>query len=236
MSESSIDNHFFGQFAESWWAEDSQMSGLASFQGPRFAFFDRQVREWAGKRVLDVGCGGGFTTEFLAARGALVSGVDPSERLIEAARRHAEQTGKSIDYRVGSAEALPYPDASFDIVTCVDVLEHVVDPARSISEIARVLAPGGVFCFDTINRTLRARVIMIWVPEHLMKTGTKGAHLWRDFIKPAELHAYLDAAGLRTLGKLRGLTIFGKRHGKLLMRETGDLSCTYIGVARKTEN
>ena len=233
MTGNSTDEYFFAQFADTWWSQDSQMSGLASFQRPRFAYFDTHIDEWAGKRVLDVGCGGGFTTEFLSARGASVTGVDPSTSLITAARRHAEQTGKQIDYSVGTAESLPFPDAAFDIVTCVDVLEHVADPARSISEIARVLTPGGVFCFDTINRTVRSRIIMIWIPEYLLAVGTKGVHVWKDFITPGELRGYLADAGLAGEGGLRGLTILGKRRGKLVIRETGDLSCTYIGVARK---
>ncbi|WP_067723059.1 bifunctional 2-polyprenyl-6-hydroxyphenol methylase/3-demethylubiquinol 3-O-methyltransferase UbiG [Nocardia yamanashiensis] len=234
MTGNDTDDHFFARFADTWWAEDSQMRGLASFQGPRFEFFDKHVDLWAGRRVLDVGCGGGFTTEFLDGRGASVSGVDPSPDLIAAARRHAAETGRNIEYRVGAAEALPYPDAAFDIVTCVDVLEHVADPARSIREIARVLVPGGVFCFDTINRTLRSRVVMIWIPDHL-GIGTPGAHLWKDFITPGELRGYLADAGLAPAARLRGLSILGKRAGRLIMRETGDLSCTYIGVARKPE-
>ncbi|PXX55555.1 3-demethylubiquinone-9 3-methyltransferase [Nocardia tenerifensis] len=234
MTEHSIDDHFFAAFADSWWHDDSVMKGLASFQKPRFEYFDRFIDTWKGKKVLDVGCGGGFTTEYLAARGASVSGVDPAPRLIDAARAHAEQQKLWIDYQVGSGERLPHPDAAFDIVTCVDVLEHVADPARTVREIARVLAPGGIFLYDTINRTFLARLTMIWMPEYVLKIVPKGAHTHADFIKPAEMRRYLRDAELTPLDKMRGLTILGQRKdGSLVMRRTWDTSATYLSAARK---
>jgi 2-polyprenyl-6-hydroxyphenyl methylase/3-demethylubiquinone-9 3-methyltransferase len=234
MTEPSTDNHFFAAFADSWWNEDSTMKNLASFQGPRFAYFDKFVDSWDGKNVLDVGCAGGFTTEFLSERGAKVSGLDPSPNLIAAARAHAELTGKTIDYRVGYGEKLPYDDATFEVVTCVDVLEHVEDPAQTVREIARVLAPGGIFLYDTINRTPLSMFMMILMPEYLLKIVPKGAHSWRDFIKPSEMRGYLAAAGLVQLDKMRGLTILGQRRdGSLVMRRTWDTSSTYMNVAGK---
>ncbi|MBF6329914.1 bifunctional 2-polyprenyl-6-hydroxyphenol methylase/3-demethylubiquinol 3-O-methyltransferase UbiG [Nocardia transvalensis] len=228
------DDYFFGAFADSWWDRDSRMRGLASFQGPRFRYFDRFVGEWTGKRVLDVGCGGGFTTEFLCERGADVCGIDPSPRLIDAARRHAEQTGRRIDYTVGKAEELPYDDRCFDVVTCVDVLEHVEDPARTIGEIARVLMPGGLFLYDTINRTPLSRLVMIWIPEYLTRIVPRGAHRWQDFITPKEMRRYLADAGLVPVDKMRGLSILGQRRdGRLIFLRTPDVSATYMSVARR---
>jgi 2-polyprenyl-6-hydroxyphenyl methylase/3-demethylubiquinone-9 3-methyltransferase len=235
MSEQALkDDYFFSAYADSWWSDDSKMNNLASFQPPRFAYFDQFVDAWQGKRVLDVGCGGGFTTEFLDRRGCRVEGLDPSPKLIGAARRHAEQTGRQIGYTVGKSEQLPYADASFDIVTCVDVLEHVESPAQAVREIHRVLAPGGIFLYDTINRTLRSRVVMIWLPENVMKIVPKGAHTWKDFIKPREMRGYLADAGFATIGQLRGIAIYGQRRdGSLITRQTGDLSSTYMGLARR---
>ncbi|WP_036567586.1 bifunctional 2-polyprenyl-6-hydroxyphenol methylase/3-demethylubiquinol 3-O-methyltransferase UbiG [Nocardia sp. BMG51109] len=228
------DDYFFGAFADSWWDSDSRMRGLASFQTPRFRYFDRFLGEWAGKQVLDVGCGGGFTTEFLCERGADVAGIDPSPRLIAAARRHAEQTGKRIAYTVGRAEELPYDAGRFDVVTCVDVLEHVRDPARTVGEIARVLKPGGLFLYDTINRTMRSRLVMIWIPEYLTRIVPRGAHSWQDFITPKEMRRYLADAGLVPADKMRGLSILGRRRdGRLIFLRTPDVSATYMSVARR---
>ncbi|EIV94871.1 bifunctional 2-polyprenyl-6-hydroxyphenol methylase/3-demethylubiquinol 3-O-methyltransferase UbiG [Frankia sp. QA3] len=229
------DDYFFATYANTWWAEGSKMTPLQSFNPHRFQYFDQFVESsWAGKRVLDVGCGGGFTAEFLHQRGAQVSGVDPSPRLIEAASRHAKDTGKDIEYSLGKSESLPYADGSFDIVTCVDVLEHVESPGQAVSEIKRVLAPGGLFLYDTINRTLRSWVNMIWLPERLLNIVPKGAHDWNDFITPNEMIGYLAASGLVPLGRLAGLAIRGqnKKDGTLKIKPTRDLSSVYLGAAR----
>lgn len=235
MTESVQDEHFFSEWANSWWDSDSMMNPLKSFNPLRFAYFDPYVTDgWKGVRALDVGCAGGYTTEFLDNRGAVVSGIDISPKLVEAARQHAEKGGLSIDYQVGAAEALPYADASFDIVTCVDVLEHVQSPAGAVAEIHRVLKPGGLFLYDTINRTFRSRVMMIWLPERLMGIVPKGAHDWADFITPAEMEKYLKTAGFTPIGAPKGIAIRGQnKDGSLKAKLTSDTSSLYLGVARK---
>lgn len=228
------DDHFFAAWADSWWDEDSEMNPLRSFNPLRFAHFDPYIETWEGAHVLDVGCGGGYTTEFLTRRGAVVSGVDPSEKLVSAARDHATSTGLTIDYTVGKAEKLPYPDSSFDVVTCVDVLEHVDSPGTAIREIHRVLKPGGLFMYDTINRTLRSLVVMIWVPERLLGIVPKGAHAWRDFITPREMDGCLVAAGFQPIGEPKGIAIRGQnKDGSLKAKLTRDTSSLYLGIARK---
>ncbi|MBF6101676.1 bifunctional 2-polyprenyl-6-hydroxyphenol methylase/3-demethylubiquinol 3-O-methyltransferase UbiG [Nocardia cyriacigeorgica] len=229
------DNHFFSAWANSWWDNDSMMNPLKSFNPLRFAYFDRYMPSgWKGVRILDVGCGGGYTTEFLHGRGAQVSGVDVSPKLVEAATRHAAETGKEIEYKVGAAEALPFDDATFDVVTCVDVLEHVKSPADSVREIHRVLKPGGIFLYDTINRTMRSRVMMIWLPERVLGIVPKGAHDWADFITPQEMDNYLRATGFTPIGAPQGIAIRGQnKDGSLKAKLTSDTSALYLGVARK---
>ncbi|GAB3706414.1 bifunctional 2-polyprenyl-6-hydroxyphenol methylase/3-demethylubiquinol 3-O-methyltransferase UbiG [Nocardiopsis oceani] len=235
MAENSThDDTFFGAYADTWWDDESTMAPLKSFNPLRFSYFDRFVDTWEGKRVLDVGCGGGYTTEFLDARGARVSGIDYSPKLIGAARHHAAETGKDIQYEVGVAEELPYEDGAFDIVTCVDVLEHVRSPEQAVREIHRVLAPGGIFLYDTINRTQRSRVMMIWIPERLLGIVPRGAHEWKDFITTREMLAYLSGAGFTPVGKMLGIAIRGQNSdGSLKAKHTKDLSSLYMGVAKR---
>jgi 2-polyprenyl-6-hydroxyphenyl methylase / 3-demethylubiquinone-9 3-methyltransferase len=235
MSEQSTRNDFFGDYADDWWAEDSKMTPLRSFNEPRFAYFDRFVEDgWSGRTVLDVGCGGGFTSEFLHQRGAVVSGIDVSPSLISAAQRHARATGKDIDYRVGSAEELPYPDASFSVVACIDVVDHVPSPARVVRECHRVLAPGGLFLWVTINRTFRARVMMIWMPERVLRIVPKGAHDYQALVKPHEMLGHITSAGMSPLDDMAGIAIRGRRKdGGLRTKLTKSLATTFMGTARR---
>jgi 2-polyprenyl-6-hydroxyphenyl methylase/3-demethylubiquinone-9 3-methyltransferase len=161
----SIDNGVYDRLGGSWWDDASLLHG--SVTPGRLAYFRgvlaRQLGPGAaGLRVLDIGCGGGFITEELAALGCQVTGIDPSVVSVAAARAHAAERGLRIEYRAGAGEDLPVPDASFSVACCCDVLEHVRDVDRVISEAARVLQPGGLFLFDTVNRTRRSRLLMVW--------------------------------------------------------------------------
>ncbi len=157
--EGSVDNGVYDRLGGSWWDETSLLNVLHGSVTPgRFEYFRGVLaRQFgtglAGLRVLDIGCGGGFLAEEFAALGCRVTGVDPSPASIGAARAHAAGRGFRIDYRVGVGEELPAPDAGFGVACCCDVLEHVSDVDRVISETARVLEPGGLYLFDTINRT-----------------------------------------------------------------------------------
>jgi 2-polyprenyl-6-hydroxyphenyl methylase/3-demethylubiquinone-9 3-methyltransferase len=164
---------------------------------------DRKI-DWQGKKVLDVGCAGGFMAEALDERGAIVTGIDPAEEAIAAARAHARQNGRNITYDVGVGEALPYGDGSFDAVVCVDVLEHVSDLNKTIQEIARVLKPGGLFLFDTINRNPIARFATITMAEDVLRLLPRGTHDPDLYIKPAELRDIMGRAGLEP-GRFTGL-------------------------------
>ncbi len=199
-----VDNDLYNQPGDIWWGETGALSLLRTALNPaRFGYF-RQVltarlkRDFLGLRVLDVGCGGGLLAEEFARLGCAVTGIDPSAPSIETARAHASRSGLAIAYQVGAGEQLPFADASFDLVCCCDVLEHVSDLERVIAETARVLAPGGVYCFDTINRTLFSKFVTIKLFQEWRATAFLPRHLhsWEQYIKPAELKRLLARHGL----------------------------------------
>jgi 2-polyprenyl-6-hydroxyphenyl methylase/3-demethylubiquinone-9 3-methyltransferase len=236
---------FYDQQAAGWWQEDATIAPLNRLNPLRFQYFDQSIPNWNGLKVLDVGCGGGFTSEFLAKRGAKVWGIDQSAACIEAAKAHARLSNLDIHYRVGMAEALPWEDSCFDVVVCVDVLEHVKDPRQAIAEIARVLKPGGLFCFDTVNRTVRSRLIMLWLLENLLRQIPPGIHDWRKFITPQELTHWSYQVGLGNI-RISGFNLFGstvaehiaayrhyQRTGNFQARFDQDTRVMYIGTAIK---
>jgi 2-polyprenyl-6-hydroxyphenyl methylase / 3-demethylubiquinone-9 3-methyltransferase len=207
-----INNDIYQTYGHDWWAEDAgfDILSLRYCMNPvRYGYFRRRLRELhlPGKTVLDVGCGGGFLAEEFARDGFAVAGVDPADRSIEAARKHAADNSLQIDYRVGKGEALPFSDRSFDIVACCDVLEHVDDPNLVISEVARTLKAGGVFCFDTVNRTWLSKVALIKLSQDWGFTSwtQPNVHVWDKFIKPAELLAVMGRWGLSNQ-ELRGIS------------------------------
>jgi 2-polyprenyl-6-hydroxyphenyl methylase / 3-demethylubiquinone-9 3-methyltransferase len=207
-----VDNDVYERLGRSWWDESSPLNLLHGSVTPgRFAYFRdvlarQPVPGPAGLRVLDIGCGGGFLAEEFAALGCQVTGVDPSPASIGTARAHAAGRGIPIDYRVGTGEQLPVPDAAFDVACCCDVLEHVSDLGRVISETARVLKPGGLYLFDTINRTRKSKLLAIKVTQQwpLTRLTDIAIHDWDMFITPAELTVVLERHGL-SLGELTGL-------------------------------
>jgi 2-polyprenyl-6-hydroxyphenyl methylase/3-demethylubiquinone-9 3-methyltransferase len=195
----------------------------------RVDYFRRVFGGFARKRVLDIGCGGGILADALAREGALVTGIDPSERSIAAARDHARDTGLSIDYRVGTAEALAgvVEGARFQLVFAVDVLEHVDDLEVTVAVIARVLTAGGALGFLTHNRTPAAFLDLIWDEEYVRHSMPQGFHEFARFITPDELRAVLarhEIAIREVKGVARGAA------GRVLTDET---DVTYLGWARK---
>jgi 2-polyprenyl-6-hydroxyphenyl methylase/3-demethylubiquinone-9 3-methyltransferase len=186
----------YDTYADKWWSDDIRwVRTLKNLVPGRLKHFDTLI-DWQGKDVLDLGCAGGFMAEALAKRGAQVTGIDPASDAITAARQHAQAEGLRIAYDVGVGEALPYDAAGFDAVVCVDVLEHVTDLQKVMFEVARVLRPGGLFLFDTINRNPLARLATITVAEDILRLLPRGTHDPAMFIKPAELRTAMGAAGL----------------------------------------
>jgi 2-polyprenyl-6-hydroxyphenyl methylase/3-demethylubiquinone-9 3-methyltransferase len=219
--------------ADQWWSDEVRwVRTLKNLVPGRLKWFDRHI-DWQGKDVLDLGCAGGFMSEAMARRGANVTGIDPAAGAIDAARRHARDSGLRIGYDVGVGEALPYDAAGFDAVVCVDVLEHVADLNMVLSQVARVLRPGGVFLFDTINRNALARLVTITVAEDMLRLLPRGTHDPAMFIKPLELRHALHGVGL-VPGPITGLAPRGLN--RRLDLTFGPLPLTtiiYMGVARK---
>ncbi|WP_448640776.1 bifunctional 2-polyprenyl-6-hydroxyphenol methylase/3-demethylubiquinol 3-O-methyltransferase UbiG [Geodermatophilus sp. URMC 63] len=199
-----IDNDIYNRHADRWWDENDPLNMLHGSVTPaRLRYFiavlAKLERDPTGLRVLDIGCGGGFLAEEFARLGCRVVGVDPSAPSLETARRHAADRRWDIEYRVGAGEDLPVQDAEFDLAYCCDVLEHVNDLDQVISETARALKPGGLYLFDTVNRTpvsklLGIKVMQDWRATRILDTPL---HTWDMFIKPRELAATLTRHGLR---------------------------------------
>ena len=227
------DLSIYDKVAEQWWSDEIRwVRTLKNLVPGRLGWMDRQI-DWDGKKVLDLGCAGGFMSEALAERGALVTGIDPAKEAVAAARAHAAQTGSSIQYDVGAGEAMPYPDQSFDAVVCVDVLEHVADLRQVIREISRVLIPNGLFLFDTINRNLLSRIATITVAEDILRLLPRGTHDPAMFIKPAELRAIFSDVGLQP-GPFTGLGPRGiNRRFDLTFGQLPLTAILYMGTARR---
>jgi 2-polyprenyl-6-hydroxyphenyl methylase/3-demethylubiquinone-9 3-methyltransferase len=253
-----VDNAIYDRIPDAWWSDDSFMALLRhAVNPPRLAYF-RDVLERrfgagvAARELLDVGCGGGLLAEGFAALGWRVSGIDRSLPTLAAAREHARASGLAIDYQPGDAAALPFDAGRFNVVCCCDVLEHVDDVDRVVGEIVRVLKPGGVFLFDTINRTWRSRVLAIWLAQDWAPTRVvpRGVHAWESFVRPQELAASLErhrlparefaglsprANPLRLLAALVRLKLarisYGEMARSVALVKSTDLSVSYMGYA-----
>jgi 2-polyprenyl-6-hydroxyphenyl methylase/3-demethylubiquinone-9 3-methyltransferase len=221
----------YDDVASRWWSDDIKwVRTLKNMVPGRLGYFDKLI-DWQGKTVLDLGCAGGFMAEALDDRGAKVVGIDPAKDAIAAARAHAGD--RDITYDVGVGEALPYEDASYDAVVCVDVLEHVNDLDQVLHEVSRVLKPGGMFLFDTINRNLIARLATITMAEDILRILPKGTHDPAMFIKPSELVEGLNHAGLQA-GKITGLGPRGvNRRGDPVFGRLPLTTVLYMGTATK---
>jgi 2-polyprenyl-6-hydroxyphenyl methylase / 3-demethylubiquinone-9 3-methyltransferase len=201
-----IDNDIYNRLGGTWWDEDSPLAALhGSMTVGRMRYFcrvlaqlDRLPRGAGAVTALDIGSGGGFLAEEFCRLGFTVTGVEPSEVSVRTARAHAAAAGLNIDYRVGVGERLPEGEDAFDVVYCCDVLEHVNDVDRVLAETARVLRPGGVYLFDTPNRTLAAKLVTKASQQwRLTRVIDAQAHDWTMFLRPEELAAQARRHGLQ---------------------------------------
>lgn len=195
----------FEQLAARWWDPDSEFKTLHDINPLRLAFVERSIR-LAGARILDVGCGGGILSEAMAARGAEVTGIDMGEMPLRVAELHTLETGVQVDYRRASPETLAAEaPASFDAITCMELLEHVPEPGSVVSACARLVRPGGFLFFSTLNRNPKSYLLAVLGAEYLLNMLPKGTHDYARFLRPSELTAFARAAGLRVDG-ISGMT------------------------------
>jgi len=228
---------FFGKLADDWWNPTGSSAMLHRINPVRLGFirdaacrhFVRSVRDrtpLTGLAALDIGCGAGLVAEPLARMGAVVTGIDAAPENIAVARDHAAAMRLEIDYRATSVEALAAGDARFDLITCLEVIEHVDDRAAFFAAIAALLAPGGLVVFSTPNRTALSHATLIVGAERILRSIPRGAHDWDKFMTPDEVTDALDDAGL-AVGEIAGLG-WRPSSGFALGQDT---SINYIGTA-----
>jgi 2-polyprenyl-6-hydroxyphenyl methylase/3-demethylubiquinone-9 3-methyltransferase len=220
----------FSELAHRWWDPDSEFRPLHQINPLRLDWIDARAR-LKGTRVLDVGCGGGILSDSMARRGAQVLGIDLAAKPLKVAQLHALEAGtENVEYREIAAEALAAEaPASFETVTCMEMLEHVPDPAAIVAACATLVRPGGWVFFSTINRNAKAFAFAIVAAEHLLQLLPKGTHEYARFIRPSELAQWCRDAGLE-LAETRGMEYnpLTRRY-----RLSNDTSVNYLFACRK---
>ncbi len=204
----------FEALASRWWDKESEFKPLHEINPLRLDYIDRRCNGLQDKKVIDVGCGGGILAESMALRGATVTGIDMGEAPLQVARLHKHESGVDIDYQQITAEQMAEQHAGeFDVVTCMEMLEHVPDPASIIQACAKLVKPGGAVFFSTINRNPKSYLLAIVGAEYLLRMLPKGTHHYEKFIKPSELTSWTREAGLNAR-ELTGMSYnpFSKRY------------------------
>ncbi len=195
----------FSELAHRWWDPNSEFRPLHEINPLRLKWIDT-LAPLAGKKVLDVGCGGGILAEAMAGAGATVSGIDLSEKALKVAKLHLYESGRSVDYELSSAEDYAARHGGgFDVVTCMEMLEHVPDPASVVAACAQLVKPGGWVFFSTINRNPKSYLFAVIGAEYVLRLLPRGTHDYAKFIRPAELARMAREAGLDT-AQLLGMT------------------------------
>lgn len=223
--------HKFGAMAERWWDAQGEFKTLHDINPLRISFIQRYI-SLAGRRIVDVGCGGGILTEGLAKHGADALGIDLSEDLIDVADLHALETGIHAHYQKISAETLAEQQpGSFDHVTCMEMLEHVPDPGSIIASCATLVRPGGMVFFSTLNRKPKAYALAIVAAEHILRMLPRGTHDYHKFIKPSELCQSARAVGLELQGMVGIEYNPFNKHFSL----SKDIDINYIAAFKRAE-
>ncbi len=220
----------FSALASKWWDPTSEFKPLHEINPLRLGWIENTVGTLENKKILDVGCGGGILAESMAAQGAQVTGIDLAERSLKIARLHSLETGIKVDYQLISAEAMAeaHPQ-QFDVVTCMEMLEHVPNPASVIHACAQLVKPGGWVFFSTLNRNPKSFLFAILGAEYVLNLVPKGTHEYESFIKPSELVRSAREAGLHA-HQIKGLEYNPiTKHYKL----SGDSSVNYLIATQK---
>jgi 2-polyprenyl-6-hydroxyphenyl methylase/3-demethylubiquinone-9 3-methyltransferase len=220
----------FGALAHRWWDPASEFKPLHDINPIRRDWIERACGGLGGKRVVDVGCGGGILAESMAARGAEVLGIDLADKSLGVAKLHGLESGVTVDYRLIGAEALAAESpARFDVVTCMELLEHVPDPASTIQACAALAKPGGHVVVSTINRNPKSYLFAIVGAEYVLRLLPRGTHDWARFLTPAEVTRHARHAGL-DLVELAGMTY---RPLQRTYRIEQDTSVNYLAAFRR---
>lgn len=221
----------FNDIASRWWDPSGEFKPLHLLNPVRLSYISDEVEGLFGKHIIDVGCGGGILSESMAKRGAIVTGLDMADESLNVARLHALETGSDITYVQATAEEYAAShQAQFDIVTCMEMLEHVPDPQSVIQACADLAKPGATLFFSTLNKSAKAWLLAIVGAEHVLRLVPKGTHQFEKFIRPSQLMRYLENAGLE-VADATGLH-FNPLNNSF---KTGPgLDVNYIVVARKT--
>jgi len=222
----------FEELAGRWWDRNSEFKPLHDINPLRLDYIDARA-SLNGKRVLDVGCGGGILAESMAARGAEVTGIDMGEAPLEIARLHLLESGLEVDYRRMPAEELAEAEpASFDVVTCMEMLEHVPDPASVIRACHDLVKPGGHVFFSTINRNPKAYLFAIIGAEYVLNMLPRGTHDFGKFIRPSELLRWTRAADLE-VRDISGMSY--NPISKLYRLDPGEVSVNYLVACQRPD-
>jgi 2-polyprenyl-6-hydroxyphenyl methylase/3-demethylubiquinone-9 3-methyltransferase len=220
----------FSALSHRWWDPNSDFKPLHDINPLRLDYIARRSQGLAGKSALDVGCGGGILAEAMAAAGATVTGIDLSDKALAVAQLHQLESGVAVDYRLIAAEALAAErPGSFDVVTCMEMLEHVPQPASTVAACAKLAKPGGLVVFATINRNLKAYLFAVIGGEYVLRLLPRGTHDYARFIKPSELATFARRAGLEA-DEVTGMT-YNPLTGSY--RLEADTAVNYIATFRR---
>ena len=229
MNADPLELQKFAELAHRWWDPTSEFRPLHEINPLRLEWINARA-PLAGKNVIDVGCGGGILTESMARKGATVTGIDLGEKALKVADLHSLESGVSVRYKLIAAEDMAEQEAGqYDVVTCMEMLEHVPDPGAIVRAVAKMVKPGGQVFFSTLNRNPKSYLFAVIGAEYILRMLPKGTHDYEKFITPSELSQYIRSAGLEVAG-FKGM---GYNPLTKIYSLNDDTSVNYLVAARR---